>query len=94
MRRLSGIMVGMVNQVAIPVASDWCTMAYAAEKIGVSLREVGRLVKDGRLTAQRPRVGSKESARTKTILQLDQVRAYAVAYKMTKKPVEADDGKD
>lgn len=74
----------LMDQTALPVAGDWCTMGYAAEKIGVSLREVGRLIKDGRLDGQRPRVSSQESGRHKTILSTAQVHEYAWAFKMTR----------
>lgn len=80
-----------MEQTALPVAGDWCTMAYAADTIGVSLREVGRLIGDGRLRGQRPRTGRKESGRHKTILSTVQVHEYARAFKLTRREGKAND---
>ena len=51
----------------------WGTYAWAAEQLGLSVRQVGRYVRDGILTASRPRVGSRESARTKLMVSVDAV---------------------
>jgi DNA-binding transcriptional MerR regulator len=67
------MMPGM-EQTKIPVADDWCTVAYAAEQLDVSQRQIMRYVSEGVLTAHQPRVGSRESARHKRVLSTAQVR--------------------
>jgi excisionase family DNA binding protein len=76
-----------MEQLRFPSAGDYCTQAWAAEQIGVSLRTVARLIKDGKLKAFRPLKGSKESGRRHTLMDTEQVRAYAVAHKMVKTDV-------
>jgi excisionase family DNA binding protein len=73
-----------MEQMRFPSATDYCTQAYAAEQIGVSLRTVARLIKDGDLKAFRPLKGSKESGRRHTLLDTAAVREYARAYKLVK----------
>jgi hypothetical protein len=72
----------MESQLQLQDPTDWCTLAYAAEKIGCSQRTVRRATIDGRLIAYRPRVGSRESGRRHLILYTEQVHAFATAYKL------------
>lgn len=74
----------MSTQLAMPTGYDMCTMSWAAERIGVSRRTVGRLVADGTLASVRPRAGSRESSRNWNMLWTSQVQEYAAAYKLTK----------
>jgi hypothetical protein len=60
-------------QTALASPKDWCTLAYAAEVLGVSLRQVGRYVADGVLQGYRPRVGARESSRSHLILHVEEV---------------------
>lgn len=77
-------MCDMRIQTAIASAQDWCTIAYASEILGVSMRQVGRYVRAGRLHAHRPRVGSRESDRHKAILSVDEVFALRDARAIVK----------
>jgi hypothetical protein len=71
-----------MTQTMIPVGEDYCTVAYAAELAGVSIRTVVRAVGDGVLVATRPRCGSRESARHKLMLHTSQVRQWVAARTM------------
>lgn len=66
-------------QSAIPVPADFCTLAWAAEHLDLSLRSVQRLVKAGKLHGFRPLVGSRESGRRHNMLMTEQVRSYRAA---------------
>jgi predicted site-specific integrase-resolvase len=44
-------------------ANGFCTYAWAAERLGVSVQQVGRYVKSGNLTAHVPSCGRTESTR-------------------------------
>lgn len=66
----------------IPVGGDYCTVAYAAESAAVSIRTVKRAIQNGALTAVRPRVGSRESARHKTMLLTAEVVAWRAARRL------------
>lgn len=63
-----------MSQLKIEMPSDWATMAWAAEQLGVSLRQVGRYVQAGILTAYTPRCGSRETHRHKRMVSVDEVR--------------------
>lgn len=71
----------MKNQMAISASSDFCTVAWAAELCGVSMRTITRAMEpeDGRapaLTRVQPLVGSRESGRRHTLLYVEEVRRY------------------
>lgn len=68
----------------IPVGEDYCTVAFAAELAGVSVRTVVRAIRDEVLVGVRPRTGSRESGRHKTMLHTAQVRDWVRARKMVK----------
>lgn len=78
-----------MEQLRFPSATDYCTQAYAAETIGVSLRTVSRLIQDGTLQAFRPLKGARESGRRHTLLATQAVRDYAHAYKLIKAGADA-----
>lgn len=63
----------MCNTSAMPETFEWCTYAWAAEFLGVSLSQVARYVTGGQLEAVTPLVGSRESARHKKMLHRAQV---------------------
>lgn len=65
-----------MDQLTLPVGEDYCTIAWAAEYLGVSLRTVTRAVAGGALTAVTPRTGARESKRHKRMLLTEQVREY------------------
>jgi predicted site-specific integrase-resolvase len=77
-------MCDMRIQTAIASAQDWCTIAYAAELLGVSMRQITRYLAEGKLHGHRPRVGSRESARHKAILNVDEVLAFRDARAIVK----------
>lgn len=64
------------TQLVFPSSKDFCTVAWAAELLGMSIRSVLRLVADGKLSSFSPLVGSHESGRHKRMLSADQVREY------------------
>lgn len=64
------------TQLAFPSSKDFCTLAWAAELLGMSHRSVAKLVADGRLKDHTPLVGSRESKRHKRMLSADEVREY------------------
>lgn len=68
--------------------ADFCTVAWAAEKIGISMRGVTRLFASagGPLAVVRPRVGSRESGRAHQMLYVAQVEEYATAYRLVRRP--------
>jgi len=63
----------------LPVGEDYCTAAWAAEHMGVSVRTVLRAVRDGKLAAVTPRCGQKETKRHKRMLLTVQVQEYGRA---------------
>lgn len=75
-----------VHQIAVADPGDWCTYAYAAEQLHVSMRTIGRMVADGRLSGFRPLIGSHESPRHKTILYVPQLREYQRALEVVRRP--------
>lgn len=81
-------MVGM-EQLTVPDAHDWCTVAYAAERLDVSMRTVIRMVGAGQLTACHPRVGSRESHRHKMMLYTPEVFEVMEARKRLRRQVNA-----
>lgn len=83
-------MSAMRNQTGLPISTDFCTIAYAAELCGVSVRTIDRLTKpdgDKPATLQRvtPLCGSRESSRHKSLLYLSQVREYAAARQLVRR---------
>jgi hypothetical protein len=77
-------MCDMRIQTAIASAQDWCTIAYAAEVLGVSMRTITRYLAAGTLHGHKPRVGSRESSRHKAILSVDEVLALRDALAIVK----------
>lgn len=53
----------MKDQMVISDIRDWGTLIWAAEQLGVSEQQVRRYVKQGLLSVQYPRGGSRESGR-------------------------------
>jgi hypothetical protein len=83
-------MLDMKVQMMIPDAQDFCTVAYAAEKIGMSMRQVRRLcLPGGPIRAVRPRTGSRESGRYRSLLLVQDVDAYAAAHRLTNQRADA-----
>ncbi len=79
------MMAPMTNtQLAFPSSGDFCTVAWAAELLGLSHRGVARLVQDGKLKEHMPLTGSRESTRHKRLLSADEVRAYRRALMVVK----------
>jgi hypothetical protein len=74
-----------MNQTMIPVGGDYCTVAWAAELAGVSIRTVDRAIRDELLSATRPRTASRESDRHKTMLHTAQVREWVAARKLIRR---------
>jgi hypothetical protein len=72
----------MKQQLALPDGLDLCSMAYAAQLAGCSLRTVVRAANAGRLTVVTPRLALRESKRVKRLLVTEQVREWATAYKL------------
>lgn len=64
---------------ALADPSDWGTLAWAAETLGVSERQVRRYVRDKQLTAYRPRIGTRETSRRFPMLSVAQVQDLARA---------------
>lgn len=74
----------MKGQLAIPSAADFCTIARAAEIIGVGKRAVQYAIKAGKLETYLPEMASWESATHNRLLAVSQVETYAKAYKATR----------
>jgi excisionase family DNA binding protein len=70
-----------MEQTMIALGEDYCTVPWAAELAGVSLRTVRRAISNGTLATVKPRTGSRESDRTKTLLHTVQVREWHRARK-------------
>ena len=68
-----------MSQMTLPVGEDYCTIAWAAEHLGVSPRTVGRAVAAGALKAVTPRCGSRETKRHKRMLLTAQVQEFGRA---------------
>lgn len=71
-------------QMAAPDPTDFCTVAYAAEKIGISQRHVRRLCTADVLPSAKPRCGAQESGRRHLLLYVSAVDEFALAYKLTR----------
>jgi hypothetical protein len=71
-----------MEQLKIQSVSEWGTYGWAAEVLGLSLRQVGRLVKAGTLSERTPRCGARESARHKRLVSVEQVLALKAARKV------------
>lgn len=78
-----------MSQPKIPLVADFCTVAYAAERIGVSQRQVRRWVAAGVLHGQHAKHGSRETGRRHVILADAEVTQFARAYKMIKQQADA-----
>jgi hypothetical protein len=63
-----------MDEIRILRSDDFGTYAWAAELLGVSVRQVGRYVAAGVLDSARPLCAVRESARTKLMVRADQVR--------------------
>jgi hypothetical protein len=71
-----------MDQMKIKSAGDFGTYAWAAELLGLSVRQVCRYVAAGILDGAQPLCGSHESARTKRMVDVDQVLALQQARKV------------
>ena len=76
-----------ITQDRLPYAADFCTTAWAAEHLGVSMRSVGRYVAAGLLADFTPLVGSRESKRKHRILSTVQVRSFRDARELVGRAV-------
>lgn len=63
--------------------TEYCTIAYAAERLGLSVRQVGRYVLDGTLTGITPLTGSRESQRHKRMVRVADVERLKLARSVT-----------
>jgi excisionase family DNA binding protein len=72
------------SQLAFADPADWCTIAYAADRIGVSERTVRRMIAERKLNGRRPRVGPRESGARHMLLYVSEVAEVAEAYKLLK----------
>lgn len=73
-----------MKQTYMALGTDFCTVAWAAEFLQVSIRTVGRLIRDGKLDTVTPLSGSRESKRHKSMLYATQVRAYREALEVVR----------
>lgn len=64
-----------MEQLKIQTPSDWGSYAWAAEQLNMSVRQVGRYVQAGTLTAYTPRIGARESKRHKRMVSVEDVLA-------------------
>lgn len=71
-----------MTQTKIPMGNDYCTVAWAAELAGVSMRTVTRAIGAGALHGATPRTGRRESRRHKQMLLTEEVRAWNEARKL------------
>jgi hypothetical protein len=71
-----------MEQLKIKSAADFGTYAWAAEVLGLSVRQVGRYVSVGILHGAQPLCGSRESARTKRMVNVEDVLALKRARKV------------
>lgn len=71
-------LVDMENQLALPNPEDWCTVGWAADKIGVSKRTVQRLMEAGALNTFYPRRGRFDRA-PDPLLCVAEVERYVAA---------------
>lgn len=68
----------------------YCTIARAAEILGVSLSQVARYVQEGKLTSVTPWLGTGESGRHKGLLDTAEVYRFRDARKVIGKVVGSD----
>jgi predicted site-specific integrase-resolvase len=61
-----------MKQLEITAPTDWGTMQWAAEMLGVSVRQVNRYVAAGRLTMVTPRCGARETKGYKRMVSVAQ----------------------
>lgn len=73
-----------MEQMKISDPGDWCTVAYAAERIDVSQRTVRRLIITGTLRGYQVRHGSRETGRRHLILSVAEVLEFERARKLVK----------
>jgi hypothetical protein len=71
-----------MEQLKIKTAADFGTYAWAAETLGLSVRQIGRYVKVGILHGAQPMCGAGESARTKRMVNVEDVLALKRARKV------------
>lgn len=69
-------------QLKMPDPSDWCSIGWAAWRIGCDERTVRRLIHDNRLRGFRPRVAPNESLQRKVMLHVAEVERFAVARRL------------
>lgn len=62
-----------MEQLKINSAADFGTYAWAAEVLGLSVRQVARYVQAGILNGAQPLCASRESARTKRLVCVEDV---------------------
>jgi hypothetical protein len=79
----------MTSQMTIAMGSDFCSIAYAAEKCRASERTIRRLIRDGKLRKLEPLIGSRETGRRHTLLFTAEVKAYADARALVVRPRES-----
>ena len=73
-----------MNQMAMANPSDWCTIGWAARKLGVSERSVRRYIDEGRLNAYEPRKLGGETPQR--MLMVSQIEEHVAARRvLTKK---------
>jgi excisionase family DNA binding protein len=68
-----------VQQMHLADSAEWCTVTYAAQMLGLSVRTVTRLIASERLPAYLPMLGTGEDDRHKTMLRVADVRRYRSA---------------
>jgi hypothetical protein len=68
-----------MEQLKIKSAADFGTYAWAAEVLGLSVRQVDRYVRQGILRGVQPRCGSRESARHKRMVDVEAVLTLKAA---------------
>ena len=70
-------MLNMENQMVLPDVRDWCTIDWAAERIGCHKRTIIRLMAEGTLGRYSPRVACGH--RGPVLLASAEVERYALA---------------
>lgn len=70
-------MLDMENQMVLPDVRDWCTIDWAAERIGCHKRTILRLLAEGTLGRYSPRTG--KGHRGPVLLHSAEVERYAIA---------------
>lgn len=73
-----------MEQLKLADPGDWCTVAYAAERIDVSQRTIRRMIITGALRGYQVRHGSRETGRRHVILAVAEVLEFERARKLVK----------